>query len=234
MTTNIYIAPSYGNYVTQDQLAAYATTNYVVNGLAGKVSTVGTVSFTAGTGSFVNVIGNTGTFTSLNASNFTGATGSFSNLVVTNNLEQSNRLYAQYNYGTTTTYPTGQSVISYPTAVVEDNISKLTITNTNSRFQNVSGKTMYLAVTAIANAGTLDTVNPQKITLRIAINGASQANRLSVNIVYYPVTTPAAAGPLSTSTLLKLANNDYFEVFIVYSSASAGEIFSGSLVMCQV
>ena len=154
---------------------------------------------------------------------------SIGNLTVQSNLIQPSRLYLQHNCSTgIATYPTGTAIVQFPTAVVEENSSKITISNSNSRFQNASTSTLYLAVTAIANVGNLDSV-PQRISLRIAINGAVQAN--GVNIMYYPA---SGSGPLSASTLLRLAPNDFLEVSVIYPSAAGGQLFSGALTLCQV
>ena len=158
------------------------------------------------------------------------------NLTVIGNLSATGKTFAQYAYlatpGQTFTGGNANTAIQYPTVVEESNISKLTISNTNSRFTNTSGSTMYVFVNALLSPNNPDAAT-SRMTIRISVNGAAQA--IAANTVYYPpfVGTPIAA-PLSTSTILKLDNNDYFEAFLLNGAVAACTANNGSLAISQV
>ena len=154
------------------------------------------------------------------------------NLTVIGNLSATGKTFAQYAYlatpGQTFAGGGANTAIQYPTIVEESNISKLTISNTNSRFTNTSGSTMYVFVNALLSPSNPDAAT-SRMTIRISVNGAAQA--IAANTVYFPA---SVAAPISTSTILKLDNNDYFEAFLLNGAVANCTANNGSLAISQV
>ena len=154
------------------------------------------------------------------------------NLTVIGNLSATGKTFAQYEYlatpGQTFAGGGANTAIQYPTVVEESNISKLTISNTNSRFTNTSGSTIYVFVNALLSPNNPDAAT-SRMTIRISVNGAAQA--IAANTVYFPA---SVAAPLSTSTILKLDNNDYFEAFLLNGAVANCTANNGSLAISQV
>lgn len=111
---------------------------------------------------------------------------------------------------------TGATVaIQFPTANYNTfTSSKLGITNSNSRFTNISGLPMYVLVTACHKyaSSSTDTLS------WVSINSGT---------LYYGKTR-SSKQDLAISTLLYLPNNSYFEVFTQSLAGSASNTISGT------
>lgn len=127
---SIYIPTNSGDYVTQSQLSAYATTNALNNGLSSKISATGTASFSAGT------ITSTGLLTSNANLVVTGTSAISSNetvggtLTVTGKLTTNSTNIALGNAAATTNQGSSAVAIGNNSGNANQGINAISIGNT--------------------------------------------------------------------------------------------------------